>query len=79
MVPGGGGSVPSDPRRKTSEAELCDGLGAHAELLAAEGCDLIFLEMMYHPDRMAAALDAVAATGLPVWAVSPRPAAPTDR
>tara|TARA_A100001037_G_scaffold284298_1_gene290582 strand:- start:430 stop:699 length:270 start_codon:yes stop_codon:yes gene_type:complete len=24
--------------------------------------------MMYHPDRMAAALDAAAATGLPVWA-----------
>lgn len=41
MVPGGRGSVPSDPRRKTSEAELRDGLGALAELLVAEGCDLI--------------------------------------
>ena len=41
MVPSGGGSAPSDPRRKTSEDELRDGLGALAELLVAEGCDLI--------------------------------------
>jgi len=34
-------SVPSDPHRKTSEAELRVGLGAIAQLLVAECCDLI--------------------------------------
>ncbi|MGI9508091.1 MAG: homocysteine S-methyltransferase family protein, partial [Geminicoccaceae bacterium] len=33
-----------------------------------QGCDLIMLEMMYHPDRMAAAFEAALETGLPVWA-----------
>ena len=56
--------VPPTPPNK---AELRDGLGALASLLKAEGCDLILLEMMYHPDRMEAAFEAVAAAGLPVW------------
>ena len=43
-------------------------MGALAQLLAAEGCDLILLKMMYHSDRMAAAFDVAAATGLPIWA-----------
>ena len=68
MVPAGGGAVPSDPYRLPSRMELDEALDAHASLLKAEGCDLILLEMMHHPDRMAAAFDAAVETGLPIWA-----------
>ena len=68
MVPAGGGSWRSDPSRLPSANELRDGLEALAELLAAEGCDLILLEMMHHPDRMASAFEAALSVGLPVWA-----------
>lgn len=68
MVPAGGGSWRSDPSRLPSANELRDGLEALAELLAAEGCDLILLEMMHHPDRMASAFEAATSVGLPVWA-----------
>lgn len=39
-----------------------------AFLLRDSGCDLILLEMMYYPQRIALALEAASATGLPVWA-----------
>ena len=32
------------------------------------GCDLILLEMMYHPERMEPAFQAAIEVGLPVWA-----------
>ena len=38
-----------------------------ASLHRDEGCDLILLEMMRHPDRARAAIDAASKTGLPVW------------
>lgn len=39
-----------------------------ADMLAEGGCDFIMLEMLYHPERVKAALDAALSTGLPVWA-----------
>lgn len=39
-----------------------------AFLLRDAGCDLILLEMMYYPQRIALAFEAALATGLPVWA-----------
>lgn len=39
-----------------------------AFLLRDAGCDMILLEMMYYPQRVALALEAALATGLPVWA-----------
>ncbi len=39
-----------------------------AEIHQTSGCDLILLEMMYHPDRMPAAFKAAGKTGLPIWA-----------
>lgn len=39
-----------------------------AALLRDAGCDLIMLEMMYYPKRIALAFEAALATGLPVWA-----------
>ena len=39
-----------------------------ATFLADEGAELLMVEMMYHPARMAAAFDAAAKTNLPIWA-----------
>lgn len=68
MLPMVQGTAKSDPARAPSKAEMADGFGELAMLHKDAGCDLIMLEMMYHPDRMAPAFEAAAATGLPVWA-----------
>jgi len=68
MVPIVSGASQADLARAPSEAEMADAFGELAELLRDEGCDLILLEMMYHPDRMAPAFRAATETGLPVWA-----------
>ena len=68
MVPMAGGTAHTDLAREPSRAELAEAFGELATLLRDEGCDLILLEMMYHPDRMPAAFAAATATGLPVWA-----------
>ncbi len=62
------GTARSDPSRAPSESEMVDAFVELAELLRAEGCDLILLEMMYDPARMNFAFDAARDTGLPVWA-----------
>ena len=51
-----------------ASSALGEAFGELAMLLRDEGCDLILLEMMYYPERMAAAFTADLATGLPVWA-----------
>jgi homocysteine S-methyltransferase len=68
MFPMARGTARPDLVRAPGEAEMADAFGEMAALLAEEGCDLILLEMMYHPDRMGAAFAAATATGRPVWA-----------
>ena len=68
MSPVVAGSATTDRSRLVSRAEMAEAFGELAELLKEEGCDLILLEMMYDPERMAPAFEAAAATGLPVWA-----------
>ena len=68
MLPIVSGAAKTDLARVPSEAEMTDAFGELAELLRDEGCDLILLEMMYHPDRMVPAFKAAMNTGLPVWA-----------
>lgn len=68
MLPMVDGSARPDLARAPGEVEMTDAFGELAMLHREEGCDLILLEMMYHPDRMAAAFRAATATGLPVWA-----------
>ena len=36
--------------------------------LAENGCDIIILEMMYHPDRMLSVFEAAAKSKKPIWA-----------
>lgn len=68
MVPIIKGSARADLARTPSQAEIAEAFRDLALLHRDEGCDLILLEMMYHPERMAAAFQAAIETGLPVWA-----------
>jgi homocysteine S-methyltransferase len=68
MFPMVSGTAQADLARAPGEAEMADAFGELAALLVEEGCDLILLEMMYHPARMPAAFAAAIATGRPVWA-----------
>jgi len=68
MCPHARGGSRTDPARMPSQTEMADAFGELAGLLRDEGCDLILLEMMYDPERMAPAFKAAAETGLPVWA-----------
>jgi len=68
MFPVSGSTDVTDLSRLPSRAQMDDAFGRLADLHRSEGCDMILLEMMYHPDRMEAAFAAATATGLPVWA-----------
>ncbi len=68
MFPQVAGTPTTDPARTPAPEEMADAFEEMATLLAEEGCDLIILEMMFHPDRMSAIFQAAADTGLPVWA-----------
>ncbi len=68
MLPAGGGYVASDPSQLPDPADLARNFETMANLLKDEGCDLIILEMMHHPDRMRFAFETAMNTGLPVWA-----------
>ena len=67
MVPVTEGTAVVDPRSLPDDAEMAAAFSELARILAAAGCDLIVLEMMYHPRRVPFALRAALATGLPVW------------
>jgi homocysteine S-methyltransferase len=67
MVPVRQGAAVTDAAQLPSAAEIEDALHELAQILAGAGAELIILEMMYHPARIRAALDAALATGLPVW------------
>jgi homocysteine S-methyltransferase len=67
MMPMVEGESVVDRARLPSDAEIGDSLHELAGLLKAAGCDLIILEMMYHPGRARLAIAAAMATGLPVW------------
>jgi S-methylmethionine-dependent homocysteine/selenocysteine methylase len=68
MVPLARGTAEPDLARVPDEAEMTEAFGELAALLVEEGCDLILLEMMNHPNRMPAAFMAATATDRPVWA-----------
>jgi len=56
-----------DPHRYPSERSESDAYRELAERLAAEGVDLIALEMLEDTEHAARACAAVRATGLPIW------------
>ena len=68
MVPMTAGSAWSDLERRPDATAMSEAFGELAGIHAAAGCDLILLEMMYEPERMALATEAATASGLPVWA-----------
>jgi homocysteine S-methyltransferase len=67
MIPIAEGTPVVDARRLPSDAAIADALGELAQSLAHAGCELILLEMMYHPGRARLALEAALAAKLPVW------------
>jgi methionine synthase I (cobalamin-dependent) len=67
MVPVAAGTAVVDPGRLPDDTEIAAAFTELAQILAAAGCELIILEMMYHPRRVRLALDAALTTGLPVW------------
>src|SRR5215472_4151272 len=67
MVPILQGKESQDPALLPSDHEIADALHELAGILAGAGCELILLEMMYHPGRVRSALEAARATGLPIW------------
>ena len=67
MIPMAGGTDQTDPSKFPDDAEAADAFNELAQILATSGCDLIILEMMFHPERTLLALNAALATGLPVW------------
>ena len=69
MVPmSSSGAESADPYSGVGREKFCAALHEAAGLLKDGGCDLILLEMMYHPQRFQCVLEAALATGLPVWA-----------
>jgi len=67
MIPVAPGTAATDPSQVPDEAEMSAAFAELAGILAAAGCELIILEMMYNPDRTRLALNAALSTGLPVW------------
>lgn len=67
MCPLKAGSDHPDLSREPPAGDMRAAFEELAFLLRAAGCDLIILEMMYYPHRIALALEAALATGLPVW------------
>ena len=67
MVPVIPGRDAADPSTVPPDAEIGASLNELAATLATAGCELIILEMMYHPGRVRLALQAAQATGLPIW------------
>jgi len=62
------GATARDPYAGHGREAFTSALLEAAALLKAGDCDLILLEMMYHPERFACTLEAALSTGLPVWA-----------
>lgn len=68
MCPITSGSDRPDLAREPSAETMRAAFYELAFLLRDAGCDLILLEMVYYPQRIALAFEAALAAGLPVWA-----------
>ena len=62
------GAKQSDPKHRVSENRLKENCEEMAMFLAENGCDVIILEMMYHPDRMQSVFEAASKSRKPIWA-----------
>ena len=62
------GAKQADPKHGLSENRLKENCEEMALFLADNGCDIIILEMMYHPDRMQSVFEAAVKSRKPIWA-----------
>ncbi len=67
MLPVVKGSAKPKLYHVPGQAVMAEAFRELATLHRDEGCDLILLEMMRHPERVRSALQAANETGLPVW------------
>ncbi|MGF1609790.1 MAG: homocysteine S-methyltransferase family protein [Kiloniellales bacterium] len=67
MVPVARGTGVVDANKTPDDATIAEAFHELAQILAASGCELILLEMMYNRRRTPLVLEAALATGLPVW------------
>ena len=67
MMPIAGGLATPDLGPLPSESAMAESFHLLAGQLKSAGCELIILEMMYHPVRTPLAVQAALTTGLPVW------------
>ena len=58
----------SDPTIKWDKKLMVETYDEMADFLSKNNCDLILLEMMYHPDRVQLVFDAAKKTEKPIWA-----------
>ena len=68
MVPRSRGQEHADGTGSPDRETLAQTFTELAAFHRDEGCDLVLVEMMYHPDRMAVAFESALVSGLPVWA-----------
>lgn len=68
MIPMAAASARNDLDRRPDADVMAEAFRELAGIHAAAGCDLILLEMMYEPERMALVFEAAKSSGLPVWA-----------
>jgi homocysteine S-methyltransferase len=62
------GAKQSNPNDYISQSKFQESCEEMAEFLKNNGCDIIILEMMYHPDRIRTVFEAAKKTNMPVWA-----------
>ena len=62
------GDLQSNPAVSVSKSHLEAACDEMSEILSQNGCDLILLEMMYHPDRIKTVFESAKKTNKPIWA-----------
>ncbi len=67
VVPITAGSERVDRSTLPSAAEIEDAVAEQGQYLKQAGCDLVILEMLYDPERIAPVLRAARGIGLPIW------------
>ena len=67
MIPRAQGQLLSDKSPTPRFSDMLESFSRLANFIREAGCDILLVEMMYHPDRMAPAFKAASQAGLPLW------------
>lgn len=67
VIPFEAGTARTAEDHAPDEESVRHALTEMAGLLGDSGCDIILVEMMYHPERTRLAMEAALASGMPIW------------